>query len=50
MRELAIEKQHLHLPVKNGDPPRLMRFAVEDREVRELAVELGDADPVLSRS
>jgi sucrose-6-phosphate hydrolase SacC (GH32 family) len=45
MRELTIEKPYLHLPVKNGAPPRLMRFVVEGRQVNEFAVELADADP-----
>jgi len=45
MRELTIEKPYLHLPVKNGVPPRVMRFVVEDREVREFTIELADAEP-----
>jgi sucrose-6-phosphate hydrolase SacC (GH32 family) len=45
MRELTIEKPYLHLPVKNGAPQRLMRFVVEDREVREFVIELADAEP-----
>jgi fructan beta-fructosidase len=45
MQELIIEKPYLHLPVKNGAPPRLMRFVVEGREVREFTIELADAEP-----
>jgi len=45
MRELTIEKPYLHLPVKNGAPPRLMRFVVEGRQVNEFTIELADAKP-----
>jgi hypothetical protein len=45
MRELTIERPYLHLPVKNGAPQRLMRFAVEGREVREFVIEPADAEP-----
>jgi len=45
MRELAIEKPYLHLPVKNGAPPRVMRFVVAGREVKEFTIELADAEP-----
>jgi len=45
MRELMIEKPHLHLPVKNGAPQRVMRFVVEARQVEEFTIELADAEP-----
>ncbi len=44
-RELVVEKQYVNLPVKNGAPKRTMTFVVNARPVRQVEIELADAEP-----
>lgn len=44
-RELVVEQQYLHLPVKTGGPKRRMRLVVDDQIVREFDIELADSEP-----
>ena len=45
MREIAIERRYLHLPVKNGAPKRKVNVGVGDTIVDEFEIELADGDP-----
>jgi len=45
VREIAIEKTYLHLPVKNGAKRRRMKVTVGDTIVDEFDIELADAEP-----
>lgn len=44
-REFSIDKQYLHLPVKNGAPKRRMTFTVDKQVVREFDIELAEGTP-----
>ena len=44
-REITVEKQYLHLPVKRGAPKRRLRFGVNDKTVREFEIELAEEQP-----
>ena len=45
MREIAVERRYLHLPVQNGAAKRHMRLLVDDQTVREFDIELADDEP-----
>jgi sucrose-6-phosphate hydrolase SacC (GH32 family) len=44
-RDFTIEKQYLHLPIKNGAPRRKLTVLVDSRPVVTLDVELADGTP-----
>lgn len=44
-REMVFDQPYLNLPVKNGAPKRRMRVVVEGATVRDLDIELADAEP-----
>ena len=44
-RELQVDRPHLHLPVTNGAPKRIMRLWVDDRLQREFEIELAEGEP-----
>src|SRR5262245_3387694 len=41
-RDISIDKQYLHLPVKTGAPKRRMKFIFDGKTVREFDIELAD--------
>jgi fructan beta-fructosidase len=45
IREIAVVKKFLNLPVKNGGPRRRLSLSVEGRIVRDFDIELAEADP-----
>lgn len=45
VRELTIEHPYLHLPVKHGAPERRVRFVVDGKLVRDLAIKLAEGEP-----
>lgn len=44
-REMTIEKRYLHLPVRTGDPKRVMKFAAGGKTVREFEIEFAEKEP-----
>ena len=44
-RELLVDRPHLHLPVKNGAPKRIMRFLIDGQLKRQFEIELADGEP-----
>jgi fructan beta-fructosidase len=45
VREIAIDRRYLHLPVKTGAPKRRMKLQVGAEVVREFEIELIERDP-----
>ena len=45
VREIVIEKDYLHLPVKNGAKRRRMKVTVGDKIVDDFTIELADDEP-----
>lgn len=43
-REFVVERDYLHLPVKNGAAKRQVKFLVDGQTVREFEIELADVD------
>jgi fructan beta-fructosidase len=45
LREIVLQKQYLHLPVKNKAPKRRVQVVHQGRPVREFEIELAPAEP-----
>src|SRR6185295_18314864 len=44
-RELTLTSRYLHLPVRTGQPKRVMKLIVDDAVVRQFEIELVEKDP-----
>jgi fructan beta-fructosidase len=45
VREMLVDKRHLHLPVANGARKRLLRFIIDGQMVRQFEIELAEGEP-----